>query len=131
LAVRWLSQENLAAYVEALLDRGKTGTVRDIADESPISGEDLGERLSRALGRQVAYEPLAPEAFAERAGAVIGSEGGRHLADLYRILSAPDGRVFDRPYAANRQDLGPQLLDATQWMVRHLAESRTAWIVVT
>lgn len=119
-AVNWLSQENLARFVQAVLDWDETDRVRDVANPTPLSGPDLAALLGEALARSVAYEPLDPEAFAERAGAMIGSDGGRHLADLYRLLGDPAQNVFDRPYADNLAELGPALIDPKDWMARHL-----------
>jgi uncharacterized protein YbjT (DUF2867 family) len=124
--VPWLSQANLARYVQAVLDWGETGTVRDIADPTPLTGGDLADLLSDCLARQVVYEPIDPRRFAERAGAMIGAEGGRHLADLYRLLGDPALGVFDRPYRRNLAELGPALIEPSDWMADHIRTADAA-----
>jgi hypothetical protein len=124
--VPWLSQANLARYVQAVLDRGETGTVRDIADPAPLTGGDLADLLSDCLARQVVYEPIDPQRFAERAGAMIGAEGGRHLADLYSLLGDPALGVFDRPYRRNLAELGPALIEPSDWMADHIQKADAA-----
>jgi hypothetical protein len=57
---------------------------------------------------------------------MIGAEGGRHLADLYRLLGDPALGVFDRPYSRNLTELGPALIEPSDWMADHIRTADAA-----
>lgn len=85
---QWISHQDVAAYVVAAIKSGSRDDLRiEIGGPEKLSGPEIAERFSRALGRKITFRPMPPEEFA-RAISFDGNEGA--IIGYYQS-------VFDNP----------------------------------
>lgn len=85
---QWISHQDAAAYVVAAFRRGPVGNLTlNISGPEKLTGPQIAERFSKALGRKITFRPMPPQEFA-KAVAFDGNE-----AAIVGYYSA----VFDNP----------------------------------
>jgi uncharacterized protein YbjT (DUF2867 family) len=102
-----------AAY--AIFQRGDEFINRTvgIAGEH-LTGQEMASALSRALGREVVYNPVTPEAYRS-----FGFPGADDLGNMFQFK-----RDFNEYYRAARsidfsRELNPELQSFEAWLARH------------
>jgi len=85
---QWISHLDAAAFaVAAFGDGGRDNLNIDICGPEKLSGPEIAERFSRALGRTITFRPMPPEEFAS-----VISFGGNEDAVISHYKA-----VFDDP----------------------------------
>ena len=80
--VAWISHADLGRAVVAAAVAPESGVFR-IGGPEALTGSDVARLLANATGREVRYEPLAPDRFAR----LLPVDTGPHIADYYRRLA--------------------------------------------
>lgn len=85
--VGWMATQDLVALVVSALEHPELAPAEFIISGSEnLNGADLADRLSKAIGRTIRYQPLPLEAF----GAALDGMMGPGVSDIivpgYRIL---------------------------------------------
>ncbi|QYR23099.1 NmrA family NAD(P)-binding protein [Paenibacillus sp. sptzw28] len=101
-AITWISMEDAAAYgVYALNHPELAGQALPIVGPELLTGNQLAEKFSAALDREIQFFSLPVEAFEEALAPVLGKETAAGLADSYKwiglntnLLPKPD-QVID------------------------------------
>ncbi|MEU3751778.1 NmrA family NAD(P)-binding protein [Streptomyces olivoreticuli] len=116
--VAWLSHGDLAAAVVAALGSdGLEGETLEIGGAEAVTGPELAAAFGRALGRDVHYLPLDPEEFEAGLGQVIGAEGARGVAGVYRwAATGADPELFAADPRTAEQRLGIRLTPLAEWI---------------
>lgn len=85
--VSWISHRDVAeAAVEAIEGRAEDG-VYDLGYNA-LTGQELADQLSGALGRSVSYEAITPEEFSSRATPVLGEQVAAGVGALYEAFAS-------------------------------------------
>lgn len=96
--IAWISHRGLGQAVAAAADRAEAGALYRIGGPAALTGTEVAEQLSAALGRRVRHVPMKPDDFAR----LLPPDVAEHIADYYR-------RLGDAPHALARND-GNRLL---------------------
>lgn len=96
LKAAWLSWEDAARYAVRALEQDElNGHCIDIGGPETISGEDIAERFSSALGRDAKYVMVPHDAFEQGLAQALGAETGRAITDMYRwLVGREDTELF-------------------------------------
>jgi uncharacterized protein YbjT (DUF2867 family) len=117
--ISWISHASLGAFAVAAAERAVPGgRVFEIGGPEALTGDDVAERLSRAIGRPVRYEETPLDAFAAGLNAAMGAPAGDDIADYYRHLAGhPDALKRDGSAAA---ELGLRPEPMAAWSARQV-----------
>jgi uncharacterized protein YbjT (DUF2867 family) len=86
--LQWISHEDAAAFAVAALTQGSGGALRiEICGPETLTGEEIAERFSRALGRAIRFRPMPPREFGGIIDRVFGG-GGDEVATFYEAVQA-------------------------------------------
>ncbi|WP_028561781.1 SDR family oxidoreductase [Paenibacillus pinihumi] len=92
--VAWISiDETAACTVEAIKHPELAGTSIKLGGPESLTGKQLAERFSQALGRQIAFFLLPVPAFEGAVAPAIGAQNAAGLAGLYSWIGANSGQV--------------------------------------
>lgn len=119
-AVSWIAAADLGRFAAAALGRPDlAGQAFNLGGPEALRGADLAGALTRALGREVRYEPISPEAFGAMLGRVMGPEAEAGIVAAYRAGAAapPDAMVVDM--ARVLEQLPVTQLSAEAWARQH------------
>ncbi|WP_346353147.1 SDR family oxidoreductase [Azotosporobacter soli] len=84
-AIPWISMDDAAAFgVYALKHPELAGQTLPILGPETLTGNQLAEQFSAALGREIQFYSLPAEAFEEALSAVMDKATAKDLADSYR-----------------------------------------------
>lgn len=117
-AVSWLATDDMGAAVAAAIERPElAGATIDVGGPAPLTGVQLAEAVSVALGRPVRYQPIPADAFAAGLAAAFGPEVGASIAGSYRWDADRGGaRLATDP--APLAALGLRPVSAAEWAAR-------------
>ncbi|GAA3656873.1 SDR family oxidoreductase [Streptomyces chitinivorans] len=88
--VAWMSHDDLAAATAAALEgEGLAGRVIGVGGAEVVTGPELAEAFSSALGREVSYRQLDVGHFEAGLARLLGAESAAGVAGIYRY--AADG----------------------------------------
>ena len=117
--VSWMSHLTLGAWVAAVAGGAADGRTLHIGGPEALTGEELAREIGHGLGRQFAYVPIPPAAFAEGMNAAMGAPAGDRLASIYaRLADHPNSMRVD---PAEAKKLGVELETARNFAARVLA----------
>lgn len=85
--VSWISHAGLAAFVLAAATQPVVGRTFQIGGPEALTGIQVAERLSQAIGRTVKYLRIPPSALAEGLNAAYGAPTGDDIAALYTTMA--------------------------------------------
>lgn len=88
LVYRWISAEDQARLVEAVLAR-EAVTSNEFTIGERVTGRQLADAASDALGRPVSYAPISPREFADQWRGQIGDSADRIADDYLDIAARP------------------------------------------
>lgn len=99
--LQWISHEDAAAFVVAAFDQLPPGGHRiEICGPETLTGNDIADRFSRALGRPIAFRPMPPKEFGQIMDNAFGG-GGESTAAFYEAVYANPDLLSSRiDYAA-------------------------------
>lgn len=116
--LNWTATEDQGRLVVACLNAPDvSGEIIDIASPEPLNGPELCQLLAGVYGREVHYDPLSVDDFADMLSHMAGSaEVGRTVAGLYQgISSLPgDGPLVDT--AALETRFNVRLTPVSEWV---------------
>jgi uncharacterized protein YbjT (DUF2867 family) len=82
----WLATQDLGALAVSALEHPEyAGASWVISGVENVTGLTLAETFSQTLGRTIRYEELAPEAFGDAVGAVLGEDAKQWVILCYRF----------------------------------------------
>lgn len=114
--VAWLAHADLAAATEAALTAdGVPGTSLDLGGAEAVTGDELAARLGAALGRDVVYRALDPDAFEAALAPVAGPEAAAAVAATYR-WAARDPKVYAADTSGAWRALGARPTPLSEWL---------------
>lgn len=111
---QWISHQDAAAYVVAAFrSPSHQNLVIDISGPEKVNGPEIAERFGKALGRRIAFRPMAPEEFAE----AISFEGNEEaIIGYYRsIFSNPAVMTTNVDHAKSIELLPIQSMSIEDW----------------
>ncbi|WP_424210788.1 SDR family oxidoreductase [Streptomyces sp. BI20] len=115
--VAWLSHEDLAAAtVAALLDVDLTGRTLDLGGPESLTGPELAERFTAALGREVRYIPLEPAQFEGGLAQAFGPETAAGIAGTYKWAVTEEGAGFLESAPGAEAAFGITPTPAAEWI---------------
>lgn len=119
--IAWTSADDCARAAITLLERGARGEHR-VAGLQSLDGHEFAAQLSAGLGRPVACEAQAIDAFEREVDAAMGAGMGRRIASKFRYFSShPDEAeaILAKPFEpdAALHDFRPT--DVQTWVRRH------------
>jgi NAD(P)H dehydrogenase (quinone) len=83
--VAWLTADDAAAFAVAALDRPELAGRRfDLATAPAMTGPQLAEQITAALGRPVRYQAITAEEFAAALAPALGAVPAAQIAEFYR-----------------------------------------------
>lgn len=96
LAIAWIDQEDIAAYMIAAFNHPALTAHRiTVGGPEILTGDEVAARLSEAMGRAISFRSLAPDEFAAAMSRLVtGSESFEpgsiydRMADFYRWYNA-------------------------------------------
>lgn len=85
----WISTQDVAAFmVEAAKNPDITNTIIRISGPENLTGPEMAQRFSQALGRTINWRSLTPREFGDQIATVMGPQAGDALADDYGFINA-------------------------------------------
>jgi hypothetical protein len=115
LPISWSSHLDVADVAVALLEHTDVTGLVAVGQYPPIRGRDLAESFSVRLGRQVAYEAVAPEKFGETVAPLIGDAGAAAVVARYKALASLRELTFE-PGRSAQQRLSVTPRTTGQWL---------------
>jgi uncharacterized protein YbjT (DUF2867 family) len=113
--IPWVGVEDVGVAAKEIFLRGDALVYDSIglAGEH-LTGAELAAQLSAAMGEEVVYNPIAPDAFR-----ALGFPGSRELGNMFQFL-----RDFEAAYCARRdlkrsRALHPGLANFATWLKTH------------
>jgi uncharacterized protein YbjT (DUF2867 family) len=110
--IPWIAAEDIGRCAHGLFRRGDevVGKSIGVAGEH-LTGGELASALGRALGREVSYNAVTPEAYR-----ALGFPGADDLGNMFQFK-----RDFSRDYRGRRdlrvsRELNPKLQTFAQWL---------------
>jgi len=86
--LQWISHEDAAAFAVAAFDQLPAGGHRiNICGPETLTGEDIADRFSRALGRAIRFRAMPPAEFGDVMDRAFGG-GGKTTAAFYETVYA-------------------------------------------
>jgi uncharacterized protein YbjT (DUF2867 family) len=126
-AVSWIAAQDLGRFAVAALGRPDlAGRAFDLGGPQALRGADLAQAFSQALGYQVAYQAISPEAFGAMLGRIMGPEAEAGIVAAYRAGAAapPDAMVVEM--AEVLKEVPILQTTAEEWVRQHAALFRPA-----
>ena len=77
LGISWIDQEDIAAYMVAALEADDPPEAVLVGGPEVLTGDQVAERLTRAIGKPIRFESLNPDEFAARISELV--TGSRHF----------------------------------------------------
>lgn len=116
--VAWLSHRDLAAATVAALTRDDlVGETIDVGGRDRVTGPELAAAFAQALGRDVRYLALDPEAFRAGLGRALGAELADGVAGIYQWAAGEaDPTALDVDPAEVEKRLGVSLTPLSRWI---------------
>lgn len=94
---QWISHQDAASFaVAAFKDAGTENLSMPISGPAKVTGPQIAESFSKALGRQIRFRPMPPREFAEsfaRMGAPNGDAVASYYESIYKDPSIMDNNV--------------------------------------
>jgi NAD(P)H dehydrogenase (quinone) len=113
--LQWISHEDAAAYCVAAFgpDQGGKHSI-EICGPEILTGTDMAQAFTRALGRPISFRPMPPREFGDIMDRVLGGGGNEVTAFYDAVYANPDilsSRV-DYPALAARLRIVPTPMEA-------------------
>lgn len=84
--LQWISHQDAAAFAVAAFEQLPIGQYEiPICGPETLTGEDIADRFSKALGRNIKFRPMPPREFGEIMDRVLGG-GGESTAAFYEAV---------------------------------------------
>ncbi|GAA3399954.1 SDR family oxidoreductase [Paenibacillus hodogayensis] len=94
--IAWIGIDEAAAYaVEALGRPELAGRTIPIGGPEALTGQELAERFTAALGRDIQFYSLPVPVFEQAVGSLLGAESGAGLAGLYAWIGDNASRLAE------------------------------------
>ena len=120
--VSWIAALDMARLVVAALERPDlAGHAFDVGGPQALSGAALASGFSQALGREIRYEALSPEAFGAVMGQHLGPEAEAGIVAAYRASEAAPQNAMVIDMQGVREVLPVPPITLTQWLSVHAA----------
>ena len=88
LKLAWLSADDEAGFVLAALEKtGLAGRIFDIGGPKAVTGIEMAEGFSTALGREIEFKSISPAEFGAQVAQVLGEEAGPALDKNYTYIA--------------------------------------------
>ena len=88
LKLAWLSADDEAGFVLAALEKtGLAGRIFDIGGPKAVTGIEMAEGFSAALGREIEFKSISPAEFGAQVAQVLGEEVGPALDKNYTYIA--------------------------------------------
>jgi uncharacterized protein YbjT (DUF2867 family) len=118
--VSWISAEDAAALCVAALERPElAGRTFDVGGPEALTGARIAESFSRALGREVRYEAITPEAFGAMMAQAFGPEMGAGATSAYRHTWAQPKDEMNVDMDGVLEHLPVKLTSLEDWVRAH------------
>ncbi|MBT7951530.1 MAG: NmrA family NAD(P)-binding protein [Gammaproteobacteria bacterium] len=86
--VIWNSVEDVARYVVAALEKTElAGRIFDIGGPQAVTGKEIAQQFSSALGRDVIYKGITPPEFAKGLVPFLGETQGMGMVSYYEYVN--------------------------------------------
>jgi NAD(P)H dehydrogenase (quinone) len=83
---QWISHQDAASFaVTAFKDKGTENLSLPISGPAKVTGPQIAEGFSKALGRQITFRPMPPREFADKFAA-MGTPNGEAVASYYETI---------------------------------------------
>jgi uncharacterized protein YbjT (DUF2867 family) len=126
--VSWITVEDLAAMAVAALERPDlAGSAFEVGGPDPLTGDELAEKLSAALGYPITYCPVPSKEFAEGLRSVVGDQVAGIVGDSFHLVeeSPPDYLAVENAEAI-AGEFGVKLTPIDDWAATRDWMSRAA-----
>lgn len=115
--IAWLSHRSLAEAAVAAVTAPVAGRRLCIGGPEALTGPEVAQALSAAVGREVTYLRLPLPAFAEGLNAAFGPPAGDRIAELYADLAVHPDAMADGADTLAELGVAPETLAA--FLARH------------
>lgn len=122
--MQWITHEDVAAFAVEALKRPKevANANLEVCGPERLSGEEIAERFSRALGREILFRPMPVGEFGAHLDAAFGPGAGDGAVAVYEA-AYEDPEIFstyiDLSVALERLPIRPTPLE--EWVRRYAA----------
>lgn len=116
--VSWCTVEDVGAVAATCLDRPDlAGTGIEVGGPAALTGSDLADSFTRALGREIGYYPLQVSDFEKGLQQNFGPEVGTVIAESFYYFETlgPEGMVIPET-VATADGLGVTLTSLDDWI---------------
>ncbi len=115
--IAWISAEDAAKYhVYALNHPELAGSTLQAPGPEALTGSQLAERFSQALGQSIAFYSLPVDSFEAAIGAMLGEQTASGLGGLYRWLGDHTASLPQPEKREQLADRGIQLTTLPEWL---------------
>jgi len=117
----WITTNDVAALmVEAAKHPELADSVIRISGPENLTGPDMAQRFSKALGRDIRWRQLTPRQFGDQIAAVMGPEAGDALANDYGFINEHMDEIMAyHDMAPVLEKLPVQLTPLEDWVRQH------------
>jgi len=121
LDVSWVTANDMGALSVAALERpGLSSLILDVGGPEALDGDELAERFSRALGREVRYRQVPSQQFESGLSQVMDEQTAKGIAAIYEWVSASeDAGLCARDPDTVRKELPANLTPVSVWIAEH------------
>ncbi len=120
--IGWITANDVGAILAAMAGKpAYVNTLHAVNGPHNLSGPEMAAQFSEALGRQITFRALTPDAFGAQLGAVLGEEAGKGIAANYHFVQSHWEKLMPyRDMTPLTEALGMELTPLSTW-VRHAA----------
>ncbi len=118
--VSWIAAQDLGRFAVAALERPElAGQAFDLGGPEALTGHQIAQSFSRALGRDIGYQAISPEEFGAIMGRIMGPEAEAGIITAYRASeSAPlEAMVVDTSEVLAKLPIEQTTLEG--WVKQH------------
>jgi uncharacterized protein YbjT (DUF2867 family) len=120
MRVSWIASEDLGSLAVAALERPQLAGQRfTLGGPEALDGPAIARAFTNALGREIRYDALTPEAFAQTMAQMMGPEAGEGIRIAYGHTNAQPDDAMSVDMKPVLEHLPVQLTTLETWVNAH------------
>lgn len=122
MRVSWIASDDLGALAVAALERPQLAGQRfTLGGPEALDGAAIAHAFSAALGREITYDAISPEAFGATVAQIMGPEAGAGIGVAYGYSNAQPDDSMSVDMTSVLESLPVKLTRLEDWVRQHRA----------